>query len=52
MKKDKLSDAVGMIDSDIIEEADEKRQQQPEKPQRRRKPIYIAAASDVESATT
>ena len=44
MKKDKLSDAIGMIDSDIIEEADEKRQQQPEKPQRRRKPIYIAAA--------
>lgn len=44
MKKDKLSDAVGMIDSDIIEEAGEKRQAGEQKPLRRRKPIYAAVA--------
>ncbi len=44
MKKDKLSDAVGMIDSDIIEEADEKRQAGAQKPIRSRKPIYAAVA--------
>ena len=46
MKKDKLSDAVGMIDSDIIEEADEKRQQQQdEKPRRSKKPILYTAVA-------
>ena len=44
MKKEKLSDAVGMIDNDLIEEADEKRKACEQKPKHHKSPLYVGVA--------